>query len=164
MNTSLRDLLREKVREQEAMAESSKATLTEWGEGIDNHFKILRGWLTQSDPVGIIQVEESTLALNEPGLGRYEIPQLELHALGETIGIVPRGYGTVGTAVLPHTSTRVRARGRVDITNEIRQHILYRFRDENDKDLWMVEHLRLDVSPTPLDQKLFESILMSYLR
>ena len=88
---------------------------------------------------------------------------------------------TVGTANPPQQFAPQRAEGRVDITDELRRYVLYRFRD-NDRDSWVIDGLDLgghDANEKSgpgevrvirrseqgrLDQEAFEKALMSYLQ
>ena len=51
--------------------------------------------------------------------------------------------------------------GRVDMTDELRRYVLYRFVEEG-RDVWLIDDLESE--PRPLDQAAFERALMSYLR
>ena len=60
-----------------------------------------------------------------------------------------------------HRSAPERAAGRVDITDELRRYVLYRFQEDG-SDVWLIDDLKS--GPKPLDQDAFESALMSYLQ
>ena len=69
-----------------------------------------------------------------------------------------------------------RAEGRVDITDELRRYVLYRFREDG-RDVWVIDGLdrgyeekpgQIQYIPRseqrPLDREAFERALMSYLQ
>jgi len=108
------------------------------------------------------------------------VPRLDLHFFGKWIGIIPKARKTVGMAQPPQKSAPERAKGRVDITDELRRYVLYRFQ-EGSEDVWMIEGLMPDYEaiektwpgpvqyiprsePKVLDQEALERALMSYLR
>ena len=49
-----------------------------------------RIWLTDSDPNGIIKIEEREHEVSEEGLGVYRVPRLDLHAFGKSVAIIPK--------------------------------------------------------------------------
>jgi hypothetical protein len=67
----------------------------------------------------------------------------------------------VGTAHPAQQSAPQRAAGRVDITDELRRYVLYRF-PQDGRDLWLIDDLESE--PKPLNQEALERALMSYLR
>jgi hypothetical protein len=176
MSTAFREFLHQKAQNYEA----GKATIDEWRAAIGNLFGQLREWLKEADPEGVIEIKEGQELVREPSLGGYRVPRLDLNVFGKWIGIIPKARRTVGTAIPPQKSTPERAEGRVDITDELRRYVLYRFR-EGDRDLWMIDGLGQGYDATektwpgevryvpmletrPLDQESFERALMSYLR
>jgi hypothetical protein len=87
----------------------------------------------------------------------------------------------VATAKPPQKNAPERAEGRVDITDELLRYVLYRFRQEDGRNVWMIDGLgrAYDAAektwpgqveyipraePKPLEQETFEKALMSYLR
>jgi hypothetical protein len=161
MSTGFSEFLRDQAEKHQAEVAAGKATVDEWRTAIGQLFATLRGWLRESDPQGVIEIEESEHDITEPGLGRYNVPRLDLHAFGKWIGIVPKARKTVGTAKPPQKSAPQRAAGRVDITDELRRYVLYRFQEDG-RDVWMIDDL--ETEPRPLDRPGFEKALMSYLR
>jgi len=162
MSTTFTQFLREEAAKQEAMAVANRGVIEEWREAIEHLFRQIRGWLADSDPDGIIQIEQKEHEINEGDFGRYRVPRLDLHALGKWIGILPKARRTVASARPPLRSTPERASGRVDITDEVRRYVLYRFQREGAEDVWLIDDLRSE--PKPLDQQAFEMALLSYLR
>jgi hypothetical protein len=122
----------------------------------------VRAWLSDSDPDGIIKAQEKEEEVTEPSLGRYSVPRLDLRIFGKWIGIIPKARMTVASAHPPQRAADERATGRVDITDELRRYVLYRFTRQGGGDEWLIDDLRS--GPKPLTQEAFESALMSYLR
>jgi hypothetical protein len=89
---------------------------------------------------------------------------VDLHAFEKWIGIIPKARKTIATAHPPQKSVPERAIGRVDITDEILRYVLYRFRQDDGSDVWLIDDLRSEKNPKPFDQQAFEAVLMSYLR
>ncbi len=161
MTTTFTDFLRQQAEKHQAEATAGKATVEEWRAAVERLFAQLRAWLAESDPEGVIEIEESQHEVREPGLGRYQVPRLSLRAFGKWIGIIPKARRTVGTATPPQKSAPERAAGRVDITDELRRYVLYRFHVDG-RDVWLIDDLNSE--PKPLDREAFERALMSYLR
>jgi hypothetical protein len=159
MSTAFQEFLRQQAEKYQDKV--IKATLEDWREAIQRLFAQLRAWLAEADPEGIIHIKEGKLEINEPSLGRYDVPRLDLHAFGKWVGIIPKARKTVGSATPPQRSAPERADGRVDITDELRRYVLYRFRQDS-RDVWLIDDLNSEAKP--LDQGAFESALMSYLR
>jgi hypothetical protein len=161
MNTAFKDFLRQQAEKHQAEVSAGKATVDEWRAAIERLFGQLRAWLQESDPEGLIEIKEGQQDITEPGLGRYRIPRLDLRAFGKWIGIIPKARGTVRTAHPPQKAAPERAIGRVDITDELRRYVLYRFQ-EGDREVWLIDDL--ESPPKSLDQDTFEKALMTYLR
>jgi len=179
MSTTFKEFLQQQAKKHQAEVGAGKAIIDEWRTAIQHLFSQIREWLKESDPEGVVEIVESQEDVREPGLGRYRVPRLDLNVFGKWIGIIPKARRTVGTAKPPQKSAPERAEGRVDITDEMRRYVLYRFR-EGDKDVWLIDGLEhgYEVAeapprvvqyiprsePRPLDQEAFERALMSYLR
>ena len=180
MSTAFKEFLQQQAKKYQAEVDAGKATVDEWRTAIDGLFNQIRQWIKDSNSDGIIEIAEGQEEIREPGLGRYSVPRLDLKAFGRWIGIIPKARKTVGTATPPQKSVPERAEGRVDITNELRRYVLYRFRD-NGSDSWLIQGLDVvghDAAekpwlvaqyfprsePRPLNQEAFERALMSYLQ
>ena len=150
---------RESYKEESA---KNREMIQEWVQAIDRLFAQLCTWLEAADPERILQVEKDNTEVHEPNLGHYLAPRLIIRAFGKRIGIIPKARKTVGTARPPRPGAPALATGRVDITDEIRRYVLYRFEGEEDGS-WFVES-PLDGSLKSLTQELFEEALMSYFR
>ena len=161
MITTFTEFLREKAAREAAEAERHKGVVEEWQAAVERLFGRIREWLDRSDPDRIIQITQKQHEVRENGLGRYHVPRIDLQAFGKWIGIIPKARYTVAVAHPPQRSPE-RATGRVDITDEVRRYVLYRFPNEAGEDQWMIDDLRTEEKP--LDQLSFESALKSYLR
>jgi hypothetical protein len=158
----LSELLQKKKESYEAEARKNKALIDEWLEAIGKLFTQIRGWLATSDPAQILQIEERKDEVNEPNVGRYQAPRLEIRAFGKWVGVIPKARKTVKTARPPRPGAPEQATGRVDITDEVRRYVLYRFTGDG-VDSWSIENTDTGVLQ-PLTQDLFEEALMSYLQ
>src|SRR5438445_2216746 len=138
MSTTFKEFLQQEAKKHQADAHAGKAMIEEWRASIARLLLQIQEWLKESDPDGLIEVEESHEDVREPSLGRYRVPRLNLRAFGKWIGIIPKARRTVGTANPPQKSAPKRADGRVDITDELRRYVLYRFR-EGDQDVWLID-------------------------
>jgi hypothetical protein len=180
MTTRLQEFLEEQAKKHDAEATVGKTTIDEWCTSIEALFTQIRAWIKESDPQGRIEIELGRQEIKEPGLGLYNVPRLDLRIFGKWIGIIPKARRTVGTAKPPQRSAPERAEGRVDITDELRRYVLYRFKD-GDRDVWLIDGLEQGYDatektwpgeiryipksePRPLDQDAFEKALMSYLQ
>lgn len=161
MSTTFTDFLREQAAQRKTEMAEREAVVAEWTESLRQLYAQIRGWLQESDPDGILSVKDGVWEVNEEGLGKYSVPCLDIRGLGRWVGIVPKARYTVATAHPPQKTTPERAAGRVDITNEVRRFILYRFHGE-DGDLWLIDDQKN--APRVLDREAFEAALMSYLR
>jgi hypothetical protein len=172
MSTAFREFLHEQAKKRQAT--NNAKTIEEWRKAVAHLIAQMREWLEDSDPEGIIDVEEGETKITEPGLGTYRIPYLNLRAFGTWIGVVPKARRTVGTVHPPQKNAPERAEGRVDITDELRRYVLYRLR-KGGKDVWLIDENGFETEgggsgplkhtePRPLDQAAFERVLMSYLR
>jgi hypothetical protein len=161
MSTAFRDFLRQQAEKHQVEDATRQAIIDEWQTAIERLFLQMREWLKESDPEGLVEIKENQQDVTEPGLGRYNVSRLDLRAFGKWIGIIPKACRTVSTAKPPQKSVPERAAGRIDITDELRRYILYRFQEDG-RDVWLVDDLKSE--PKPLDQEAFEGALMSYLR
>src|SRR5208337_2411613 len=122
MASTFTNFLRQQAEKHQAEVNAGKGTVDEWRAAIERLFAQLRAWLKESDPQGVIEIEEGQQDLAEPGLGRYRIPRLNLRAFGKWVGIIPKARKTVGTAKPSQKSAPQQAAGRVDITDELRRY------------------------------------------
>lgn len=160
--SSFSELLQKKKESYDAEATKNKEIIDEWVQAVGKLFTQFRSWLAVSDPTQILRVEEAKTDVNEPNVGRYQAPRLDIRAFGKWVGIIPKARKTVGTARPPQSGAPAQATGRVDITDEVRRYVLYRF-GLNDEDSWFIEGPSSD-SPQKLTEELFEEALMSYFQ
>jgi hypothetical protein len=163
MSTQFKQFLQEQASKHLAEAKAGKATVEEWRTSVEKLFANIREWLKESDSDAVIEIKETEEDVNEPGLGRYRVPRLDLRVFGKWVGVIPKARRTVGTAKPPRKSAPEQAQGRVDITDELRRFVLYRFA-EGDRDVWVIDGLSDADVPRPFDQEAFEKALMSYIR
>jgi hypothetical protein len=160
--SSFSDLLQKKQESYEAEAAVNREIIDEWVQAIRKLFDQFRGWLKVSDPTKILQVEERMAEVNEPNVGRYQAPRLDIRAFGKWVGVIPKALKTVGSARPPRSGAPAHATGRVDITDEIRRYVLYRFEGDSG-DAWFIESPSSDALEQ-LTQDRFEEALMSYFQ
>lgn len=158
--SSLSELLQKRQESYEAEAIKNKEIIDEWVDAVGRLFTELKSWLAASDPKKILEVEEVKTEIHESNLGHYRAPRLNIRAFGKWVGVIPKARKTVGEARPPQAGAPERATGRVDITDEIRRYVLYRF-DLNGPDSWFIEG-PTSSSLNKLTPELFEEALMSY--
>lgn len=158
--SSLSELLQSKAENYAVEARKNKIVIDEWVEALEKLFVQLQGWLTDADPTKILQVEKTAKVMDEPNLGRYPAPYLNIKAFGQWVGIIPKARKTIKTARPPQAGAPERATGRVDITDEVRRFVLYRFTNDGGADSWFIEGPAQAMEP--LTQERFEEALMSY--
>lgn len=163
MSTSLREFLTHKAALFTAESEKNRLIIEEWQGAVDRLFSHLDTWLGAADPEGIIRRERSQIEVTEPGLGRYSIDRLNLRAFGKWVGLVPKARKTVKRAAPQQQKAPEQATGRVDITDEIRRYVLYRFSHGADEQ-WFIEDTAAKSELQPLTADRFESALLSYFQ
>lgn len=161
MTTKFTEFLREQATKRDESREKREAIVAEWADALQKLYGTVRGWLSASDPDGILTLEETLWEVSEEGLGSYKVPRLDIRGLGRLVWLVPKARYTVATAHPPQSAAPQRAAGRVDLSNEIRRFVLYRFTTDSG-DQWFIDDQKNP--PQPLTQEAFETALMSYLR
>ncbi len=162
MNTTLKEFLDQKAIALSWDTDKNRELITDWQEAVKRLFAQLELWIGQADPHKLIECDYDERLVNEPGLGRYEIARLEIRTLGKWIGVIPKARTAIRVTNPAQTTSPERATGRVDITDELRRFVLYRFGiGENEK--WYVDDPTLTSELEELSAKRFESILLSYL-
>lgn len=163
MTPSLREVLKQRSAVYAAEAEKNRHIIADWQTAVDTLFKQLCGWLVMADPDRMIQHYLSDTEVNEPGLGRYPISTLNLRAFGKWVGVIPKARKTVKTASPQQSGAPERATGRVDITDEIRRYVLYRFTRETG-DEWFIDDPATTDGLQPLNAERFDAALASYFQ
>jgi len=160
--TSLSEFLLKKAASYEAESRKNQDIIDEWLDALRHLFDDLKAWLSKSDPNQILEVREIAIEVNEPNVGRYAAPRLDVRAFGVWVGIIPKARKTVRDARPPQAGAPARATGRVDITNEVRRYVLYRMTVEG-ADSWYIENQTSNELEL-LTQERFEQALMSYFQ
>jgi hypothetical protein len=163
MSTLLRDILKRKAASYAAESEKNRQEIEEWHTAVERLFTKLEEWLQAADPDGFIQRERSQIEITEPGLGRYRISRLNLQAFGKWVGLIPKARKTVKTAAPQQRGAPEQATGRVDITDEIRRYVLYRFGQGADTQ-WLMDDPATRSELQPLTADRFESALLGYFQ
>ena len=161
MTTTLSDFLEQRAAQEAGEQQAREAKVAEWRDALSRLYAQIRSWLRASDPKGLLKVTESERQFNEEGLGRYTVPRLDISGFGRDMWVVPKARYTVATAHPPQKSAPERAAGRVDLTDDARRLVLYRFHGDPD-DIWMIDDLK--GSPRLFDRGEFEAALMSFLK
>jgi hypothetical protein len=163
MTTSFRDFLEQKAALYAAESEKNRHVIEEWQAAVERLFTQLEGWLGADDPEGIIRHERSQIEVTEPGLGRYPISRLNLRAFGKWVGLIPKARKTVKRAAPQQQGAPEQATGRVDITDEIRRYVLYRFGQGTDE-RWFMDDTAANSELQPLTADRFEAALLGYFQ
>jgi hypothetical protein len=161
MTTKFTEFLREQATKRDESREKRDAIVVEWTDALQKLYGTVRDWLSVSDPDGILTLKERLWQVSEEGLGSYKVPRLDIDGLGRSVWLVPKARYTVATAHPPQVSAPQRASGRVDLSNDARRFVLYRFNTDSG-DQWFIDDQKSP--PLPLTQEAFETALMSYLR
>ena len=90
MSAIFTQFLREQAAKQKAKLEANKGVLDEWRQAIENLFRKMRCWLAESDPDGIIQIEQKEQEVREADFGRYQVPRLDLRSSANGSASSPR--------------------------------------------------------------------------
>ena len=163
MSTPLRDFLKQKGALYAAESEKNRLVIEEWQTAVERLFTQLEGWLCAADPEGFIRHDRSPIEVTEPGLGRYPISRLNLRAFGKWVGLIPKARKTVKRASPQQKGAPEQATGRVDVTDEIRRYVLYRFgRGEGEQ--WFIDDTAANSELQPLTADRFESALLVYFQ
>ena len=162
MTTStLGELLEKKAESYRSEAEQNKLIIDDWSEAISRLHSDIKGWLSASDPKGILKIEEKHTDIVEPNVGTYVAPRLDFQAFGKWVGLIPKALRTIKSARPPRADAPVRATGRVDLTDELVRYVLYRFTD-TDGDSWFIEGPNDGLQA--LTRERFEQALMGYFQ
>lgn len=163
MSTTLRDFLKQKAVLYEAESRTNQATIEEWKSALDRLFDQIETWIVASDPDHVVSVERSPIEISEPGLDDYRVTRMDLRAFGKWVGMIPKARKTVKRASPQQAGAPEQATGRVDMTDEIRRYVLYRFRQGADE-CWFIDDVALNGEMQPLTASCFEAALMSYFK
>src|SRR5262245_25516796 len=126
MSDTFTAFLREQAAKRAAEAEANERVIDEWHGAVEQLFEQIRAWLANSDPDRTIEIKQGKQEVTEPGLGRYDVPRLDLRFFGKWVGIIPKARMTVAAARPTLKAAPEQAAGRVDITDELRRYVLFR--------------------------------------
>jgi hypothetical protein len=143
--------------------------IPDWQQAISRLMKQIRNWVEESDPKKVMQIEETEVEINEPGIGWYRAPKLDLGIPGGWMEIIPVARRINGVKKPHQNGPSQSATGRVDITNTRLRYLLYRFGSEE----WFIQGPfgDLSVSPSageppfvPLEKEPLEKAILKCLR
>jgi hypothetical protein len=156
--TSFREWLKgQEVTEGEEHQREQKRE--EWVEAAKRLIGRCHAWLTEADSGGVLNVYVNWLDKAEAGLGRYTVPVLVVEHEDTRIHMAPFARNTARSLALP-PGPKVQAQGRVDISNGMEKHVLYRVEAEG-KEGWYLVPERGD--PVALNQNVFMEIMEDLL-
>jgi hypothetical protein len=164
MGASLREFLKEKAEEIASDQSKNNQLIAEWQVAVNRLIETAEKWLIAADPNGLIRRERKSIEINEPRFGRYGTKSLNLECLGKWVGVIPKARKTVKRAAPQQDGAPEKATGRVDITDEIRRYVLYRFGEGPDEERWFIEDSATNAPMQPLTEERFESALLSYFQ
>lgn len=120
-----------------AVGEQSRA-VDEWTTALRSLFSALQQWLTDADRgVGLLGVRELVAEREEPRLGFFDAPALEVRLGSSKALIVPRARYVMATIKPPGTELR-RAEGMVEIKDgSAADYYLFRLIDDG-TDRWFI--------------------------
>lgn len=159
---SLKEFLAEQAEELKKRPSQAERKREEWVSSVKRLLATICGWLRESDPSGILDIQETTVTLREHGIGSYEAPGLSILLGPREVRVVPIARNVAGATFGPGTiRLEQRIYGRVDLMNTVERISLYRV-ENHPADRWILTseegyHLR------PLDQANFESAITSLL-
>lgn len=179
MSTNLKDFLHEQAEKYRVQAETNKVEITEWRAAVSNLNEQIKNWLKDSDTDNVVEFQESDKEMTEPGLGRYRVPRLNVRILDKWIAVLPKARRTALKARPTANSPEMQSQGRVDITDDLRRFVLFRFH-VGDRDVWLIDSPEHGFDATEkvwpgeiryvprserreLNRETFEKIVMSYL-
>jgi hypothetical protein len=86
----------------------------EWLSALDQLFRDIEGWVQPAVREGVLKTSRSEVEIDEPDLGSYVAPLLEIRAGGLLIRLEPVGVRVVGV-VASGGHRLIGLRGRVDL-------------------------------------------------
>jgi hypothetical protein len=154
---TFREFLHKKAEEQRQPERRQRRA--EWVAAVERLNGQLRTWLAESDPERLLDVHPFEVEKYDPDLGAYTVESLRIGMGDEAVEVVPVGRNVVGTIRLPG-DVSLRADGRVDITDGVRKHILYRSVRDGQEQWYAVDE---EFKAAPLDRGRLEAILLDLL-
>jgi hypothetical protein len=84
-------------REKELLEAETPEMLEEWRTALTQLFRQFAAWLAEPVAANLLQVDESTIEIQEPGLGEYPVQALKvITPKGDAVHIVPKARMVVG--------------------------------------------------------------------
>lgn len=157
MTTTFQEFLEKKAAQ--GGSQRRRERKAEWLTAVDRLLKQIRDWLAEADPNHVLEVIPLTLVRVEPDLGVYEIAGLKIDAVDAEVQVLPNARGAIGTVHRPGEAG-VKAEGRVEVTDGVRRHILYRALDGG-QERWYV--LDDEFQAAPLDRTRFEETILDLM-
>jgi hypothetical protein len=133
---------------------------SEWLAAINGLYDVIRGWLREDDPEGLLDIVPYQVSRTEPILGTYDAPALQILLGPAEVRVEPVGREVPFLAIRGASGTRTGFAGRIDIGDGLREYNLYRERLQ-DGDRWQMPD-KLNRF-TYLDRQIFERILEELL-
>lgn len=138
-----------------------KQARAEWLTSLDRLMAQVRDWLKEADPDGeYLTIEEERHALDEERIGSYQAPGLSITLGATRVRLVPIARYVSGTFSDAGKFAIIRAYGRVDLTNGIEKHLM--FRERFGPDAWAIVEYQ-GFEKAPLNQATFEAALKALL-
>jgi hypothetical protein len=163
MTQTLSDFLKGQAVSYKTEREQNQRLIEEWIPAVEALFDKLEAWLKAADPENLLEIDRSEIVVNEPRMGRYRINRLNIRGFGKWIGVLPKARKTMRKATPQEGISSECATGRVDITDEIRRYILFRF-SVNETDQWYIDDIASDEGLMPLTAERFCTAILNYLR
>jgi hypothetical protein len=134
----------------------------EWVSSVERLMTQAREWLEESDrETKILRlVVDDSNSIEEQEFGRYHVPSLQIGLGGKVVEMRPVARNVDGG--IHEGELYFQAQGRVDISDRVRNFIVYRIKKEHGQDRWTVVDPDRDIV-TELDRSTFEAIVQSLL-
>lgn len=136
----------------------------EWLGALERLIERIVGWLHQSDPDGLLDIDRYEVSRTEPRLGTYEAPALRIRLGAAEARLIPIGREVPLPSVRVESPVPPDFHGRVDLADAPvsplrRYHLLLDVREDGEH--WHIrdEHGRF----SPLGREEFERILQDLL-
>lgn len=163
--TTLADFLNEQAAQERAEAPERERKRDEWIQAIERLLQSMEEWIREADRQAILHVERTRVEHREQGLGHYSAPCLIVTLGIKRIDVVPVARNVVGRVLRDGAAEPSPLQGRVDVTDGVMKHTLYRLTDLR-PDEWIYLHGLFEPNPRilPFDRARFEAILVSLMR
>jgi hypothetical protein len=132
----------------------------EWLAAVQRLQTLVKGWLGESDPAGLLDIGEYTSLAYDGPYGHYDVPALKITLGGPAVHVVPTGLNTI-RSLEPFGRPDLRPAGHVALKIDgVTRHALYRV-VEDGQDRWYIVNDRYQA--VPFDRERLEAILQSEL-